>query len=56
MAAEGQSVLPVEGEILHTHQGLTALLQEDCREGLRYGGVPIPGELAVINTYVLFLL
>ena len=54
MATEGQAVLPVEGEILHTHQGLTAVLQEECREGIRYGGVLIQGELAVLNVSFSF--
>ena len=54
MATEGQAVLPVEGEILHTHQGLTAVLQEECRKGLRYGGVLIQGELTVLNVSFSF--
>ena len=54
MAAEGQAVLSVEGEILHTHQGLAPVLQEECWQGLRYGGVPFPGELAEINVSFSF--
>ena len=48
MAAEGQAVLAVEGEILHTHQGLAAVLQEDGGEGVTYGGLHIQGQLAML--------
>ena len=44
MATEGQAVLSLEGEILHSHQGFTARIQENYKQDLRDGGVHIQGE------------
>ena len=47
MATEGQAVLSLEGEILHTHQGFTTRIQENYKQDLRDGGVHIQGEQVI---------